>query len=167
MSNFFQPHELQHARFPCPSHSPEVSADSLIKALLSMALPTRARPSFPHSHSQSLRSQSLCKPLILIHQRADRRSKNYNPTAYRMKTTITENYQKWSHESESCVTQWSYEPCHAGPLKADRSWWRDLTECGPLEKGMVNHSSILASRHPWTVWKGKKIWHQEMSSPGQ
>ena len=50
MSNFFQPHELQHARFPCPSHSPEVSADSLIKALLSMALPTRARPSFPHSH---------------------------------------------------------------------------------------------------------------------
>ena len=26
------------------------------------------------------------------------------------------------------------------------SWWRDLTECGPLEKGMVNHFSILALR---------------------
>ena len=24
------------------------------------------------------------------------------------------------------------------------SWWRDLTECGPLEKGMANHFSILA-----------------------
>ena len=93
-------------------------AENWIKGLLSMALPTRARPSFPHGHSRSRPSQSLCKPLI--HQRADRRSKNYNPTAYRTKTTITESYPKWSHESEPCVTQWSYEPCHAGPLKADR-----------------------------------------------
>ena len=23
------------------------------------------------------------------------------------------------------------------------SWWRDLTECGPLEKGMANHYSCL------------------------
>ena len=35
------------------------------------------------------------------------------------------------------------------------SWWRDLTECGPLEKGMANHFSILVLRTPWTVWKGK------------
>ena len=27
--------------------------------------------------------------------------------------------------------------------------------------------SILAKRTQWTVWKGKEIWHQEMSSPGQ
>ena len=33
-----------------------------------------------------------------------------------------------------------------------RSWWRNLTECGPLEKGMANHISILALRTPWTVW---------------
>ena len=26
------------------------------------------------------------------------------------------------------------------------SWWRGLTECGPLEKGMENHFSILALR---------------------
>ena len=26
----------------------------------------------------------------------------------------------------------------------DESWWRGLTECGPLEKGMANHFSILA-----------------------
>ena len=40
-----------------------------------MVLPTRAKPSFPQH--QSLTSGSL--PLILIHQRADRRSKNYIP----------------------------------------------------------------------------------------
>ena len=28
------------------------------------------------------------------------------------------------------------------------SWWRDLTECGPLEKGMANHFIILALRTP-------------------
>ena len=33
----------------------------------------------------------------------------------------------------------------------DRSWWRVLTKCGPLEKGMANHFSILALRTPWTV----------------
>ena len=53
------------------------SADKYIKDSLSMALPTRARPSFPHS--QSLPSGSLHKPLILIHQMADR-SKNFKPT---------------------------------------------------------------------------------------
>ena len=31
---------------------------------------------------------------------------------------------------------------------AHGSWWRDLTECGPLEKGMANHFSILALRTP-------------------
>ena len=28
------------------------------------------------------------------------------------------------------------------------SWWRGLTECGPLEKVMANHFSILALRTP-------------------
>ena len=57
---------------PCPS------TENWIKDLLSMAPPVRTRPSFPHS--QSLPSGSFHKPLILIHQTADR-----------MKTTITEN----------------------------------------------------------------------------
>ena len=47
----------------------------------------------------------------------------------------------------------------------DRSWWRGLTECSPLEKGMANHFSILALRTAWTVWKGKKIRHWKMNSP--
>ena len=61
----------------------------------------------------------------------------------------------WSHEPQPCLTQWNYEPCHVGPPKMDGSWWRVLTNCGPLEKGMANHFSILALRTPWTVWKGK------------
>ena len=54
------------------------STENWIKDLLSMALPTRTRPSFPLS--QSLPSGSFHKPLILLHQRADR-----------LKITITEN----------------------------------------------------------------------------
>ena len=34
----------------------------------------------------------------------------------------------------------------AGQPKMGRSWWRGLRECGPLEKGMANHFSILALR---------------------
>ena len=66
---------------------PHSSADSWIKALLSKALPTRARPSF--SHHQSLPSGSLYKRLSLLHQRADRRSKkNHSPTVTKIKTTL-------------------------------------------------------------------------------
>ena len=43
------------------------------------------------------------------------------------------------------------KPCRMGPSKMDGSWWRGLTECGPLEKGMANHLSILALRTPRTV----------------
>ena len=63
--------------------------------------------------------------------------------------------------------QWNYEPCHVGPLKTDESWWRVLRKRGPLEEGMANHSSILALRTPWTIWKGKKRGHWKMSLPGQ
>ena len=38
-----------------------------------------------------------------------------------------------------------------GPPKMGRSWWRGLTECGPLEKRMANYVSILALRTPLTV----------------
>jgi len=63
---------------------PHPSADNRIKVFLGMALPTRARPSF--SHHQSLPSGRLHKPLSLLHQRADRRSKkNYSPSVARTK----------------------------------------------------------------------------------
>ena len=54
------------------------STENWIKDLLSMAPPIRTRSSFPFNHSLPL--GSFHKPLILLHQRADR-----------LKTTITEN----------------------------------------------------------------------------
>ena len=32
---------------------------------------------------------------------------------------------------------------------------------------MASHSSVLAARTLWVVWKGKKIWNQMISTPGQ
>ena len=52
-----------------------------------------------------------------------------------------------------------------GQPNTGRSWWRGVTECGPLQKGMANHFSILAVRTPWTEWKDKKIQHWMMSPP--
>jgi len=40
------------------------------------------------------------------------------------------------------------KPCCVGPPKTDRSWWRGLTECGPLEKGMANHFSYSCLENP-------------------
>ena len=57
---------------------PRPSTENWIKDLLSMAPSIRTRPSFPLS--KSLQSGSFRKPLILLHQRADR-----------LKTTITGN----------------------------------------------------------------------------
>jgi len=54
------------------------SMENWIKDLPGMAPPIRTRPRFPHR--QSLPSGGFHRPIILIHQRADR-----------MKTTITEN----------------------------------------------------------------------------
>ena len=54
------------------------STENLIKDLLSVAPPIRTRPSI--TLSQSIPSGSFHKPLILVHQRADR-----------LKSTITEN----------------------------------------------------------------------------
>ena len=40
------------------------------------------------------------------------------------------------------------EICCVGPPKMNGSWWRVQTKCGPLEKKMANHFSILALRTP-------------------
>ena len=44
--------------------------------------------------------------------------------------------------------------CAVGPLKMGGSWWRGLTQCGPLEKGTATHSSILA----WRIPRTKRAW---------
>ena len=64
---------------------------------------------------------------------------------------------------QPCLTQWNQAMPAGQPCG---SWWRGLTECGPLEKGMASHFSIPALRTPWTVWKGKMIGYQKRNSPG-
>ena len=49
-----------------------------------------------------------------------------------------------------------------GPPKTGRSWWRGLTECGPLEKGMANHFSIFALRTPSMKRQNDRILKQEL-----
>ena len=49
------------------------------------------------------------------------------------------------------------KPYHIGPPKTDESCWRVLTKCGPLEKEVTNHFSILTLRTLCTIWKGKNI----------
>ena len=53
----------------------------------------------------------------------------------------------------------------SGSPKTDGSQWIVPIKCGPLKKGVTNNFSILALKSPWTVWKGKKTWHQKMRPP--
>ena len=59
----------------------------------------------------------------------------------------------WTTALSKSMKLWTM-PC--GAPEMDVSRWKGLTECGPPEKGMANHFSILALRTPWTAWKGKK-----------
>ena len=45
---------------------------------------------------------------------------------------------------------------HVGPSKMDRPWWRVLTKCGPLEKGIANHFNILALKPHEQYEKAKR-----------
>ena len=65
--------------------------------------------------------------------------------------TVILHGSKSCHGEGACVTQWSYEPCCAGPSKTDRWQGRALTKHGPLEEEMANYFRILAARTSWTV----------------
>ena len=51
-----------------------------------------------------------------------------------------------------------------GQPKTAGSWWRGLTECGPLEKGTANHFGVLALRTPWNSMKrqNNRILNEEL-----
>ena len=131
---------------------PGPSTENWIKDLLSMALPIRTRPSFPLS--QSPPSGSFHKPLILLHQRADRQNHNHR----KLTNLIT-----WTTALSSSMKLWAML-CRAiqdGRVMVGTSDKRDT-----LEKGTASHFNILALRIQWKAWKGKKIWHWKMNSPG-
>ena len=71
------------------------SADNWIKALLSKALPTRARSSFSHAPPSH---QDAYTSLSLIHQREDRKTKKqHSLTAAETKTVL----QKINHHEKA------------------------------------------------------------------
>ena len=61
--------------------------------------------------------------------------------------TSTENKPNWPYGSQSCMTQWNYEPRHVGPPKMDMSWCTVLTKCGPLENFSFLGDNILYLDH--------------------
>ena len=88
------------------------------------------------THVQGKRNPSKTVSVARGQQRADTLKPYSQKTSQsnHTRTTALSNSMKLSHPH--------------GPPKMGRSWWRDLTECGPLEKGMANHFSILALRTP-------------------
>ena len=70
------------------------------------------------------------------HQRADRLKPQSQTTS------------QSDHTDHSLVQLNETKPCCVGTLQMEGSWWRSLTECGPLEKAMANHFNILALRTP-------------------
>ena len=129
---------------PCPS------TENWIKDLLSVAPPSKQDPVSPS--------------VSLSHQEA---SIGPLPSPSESRYTENHNHRKltnlitWTTALSNAMNLWAML---CGPPKLDGSWWRGLTKCGPLEKGRGNQYFCL--RTPWTVWKGKKIGHWKMNSPG-
>ena len=74
--------------------------------------------------------------VVKEHQRAD---------------TLKPFSQKSSKSNHTRTTAWSNSMKLSQPVEPPKmggSWWRGLTECGLLEKGLANHFSILALRTP-------------------
>ena len=87
-------------------------------------------------HVQGERNPSKTVGTERGHQRADRQKPQSQTTG------------QSDHMDHNLVYLSETKPCRVGPPKTAGSWWRGLTECGPLEKGMANHFSILALRTP-------------------
>ena len=85
-------------------------------------------------HAQGKRNPNKMVGVARGHQRAD---------------TLKPYSQKTSQSNHTRTTALSdsMKLSHArGPPKTGGSWWRGLTECGPLEKGIASHFGILALR---------------------
>ena len=87
-------------------------------------------------HAQGKRNPSKMVGVARGHQRAD----TLKP--YSRKTSQS------NHTRTTTLSNSMKPTMPAGQHKMGGSWWRGLTERGPLEKGMASHFSILALRTP-------------------
>ena len=87
-------------------------------------------------HAQGKRNPSKTVGVARGHQRADTLKPYSQKTSQsnHTRTTALSNSMKLSHAREATQDGWVMV--------------EDLTECGPLEKGMANHFSILAWEIP-------------------
>ena len=92
----------------------------------------RSCEEIPHAHGK--RNPSKMVGVARGHQRAD----ILKP--YSQKTSQ-------SNHTRTTALSNSMKP-NQGQPKTGGSWWRGLTERGPLETGMASHFSILALRTP-------------------
>ena len=113
----------------------------------------------PVSLSVSLSHQEASINLLSLFIRG---RQNENHSHRKLTTLIT-----WTTALSNSMKLWAMLCRATQEPKTDGSWWRVLTKCGPLEKGMADHFIILALRTPWTVGKDKKLGHWKMNSPGQ
>ena len=117
-----------------------------------MALPNRENPVFPTaSPSHQEASISLLSSSI----RGQTKGK---PQSQKTDQQIT-----WIIALSNSVKLWAIL-CRASQdgwitVKTSHKMWS-------TSKGMASHLSILTLTTPWTVWKGKKLWHRKTNSPG-
>ena len=133
--------------------------DLILKAILPLL---RFCWAWPHPSKQDPVSSTVS----LSHQEA-----SISLLSYSSEGRQNENH---NHRKLAKVITWAMAMCNSMKLwtmpcrvtQDVRVFVESSGKCGPLEKGMANHFSILALRTPWTVWKDKKIWHWNMNSPG-
>ena len=156
VSDLIEPLDNSKVKFGLRSNNregtqPRPSTENWIKNLLSMVRLIRTRSSF--RLSQSIPWGSFLSLLSF----SIRGQTEWKPQSLKTNLII------WTTALYNSMKLW------AMPCGATQDGWvmvEVLTKRGPLEKGMSNHFSILALRTPWTVWKGKKIGHWKMNSPG-
>ena len=82
-----------------------------------------------------------------------------NPSPSEGRQTGNDNHRKLTNLitwTAALSNSMKHESCHVGLPKMDGPWWRVLTKCGPLEKGMANHFSIPALRTREQYEKAKR-----------
>ena len=92
-------------------------------------------------------SGNFHKPLILIHQRADR-----------TKPPSQKTNQNWSCGSQPCLTQWNYEPCHRAMQNgrvmvdsSDKMWSTGEGNGKPLQHSCLENPMNCMKRQKFKV----------------
>ena len=106
---------------------------------------------FPHSSHQEASKSPL--PLSLREQIDWKHNHRKLNKLIRWTTSLSNSMKLWAMPCKATQDRWVIVE------SSDKMW--------STGKEMANYFHFLALRTPWTVWKGKNIWHLNMNSPGQ